>query len=181
MNHMMRMFDRTGHSEGSTQQNSFHEISLQSQHDYDIYADDFFLKVNWTLPDGSVRESDGFYDGSRDYRARAYTHQVGQWSWRIESSIAEFNGLNGNFGVAASTLPGKLCKHRDDPFQFQYDKTETGFYILVIRHTATLIFRNPTGSPTLSRPMTLALQRYALGLIMGATTYRNYSPKAARH
>lgn len=133
MNHMMRMFDRTGHSEGSTKQNSFHEISLQSQHDYNIYADDFFLKVNWTLPDGSVRQSDGFYDGSRDYRARAYTHQVGQWSWRIESSIAEFNGLNGNFDVAESTLPGKLRKHRDDPFQFQYDN---GDWFLHIGDTA---------------------------------------------
>lgn len=132
MSHLMRMFDRAT-SSAHTKQNGFHELSFQSLEDHDPYATDFYLQVHWTLPDGTVRVSDGFYDGEKNYRARAYTKQVGIWAYRLESSMAGLNGMSGQFKVEPSSLPGKLRKHAQDPFQFQYDN---GDWFLHIGDTA---------------------------------------------
>ncbi len=132
MDHMMRMFDRAANSAYS-KQNTFHELSFQSHLDHDPYAEDFHLQVHWTLPDGTTRVSDGFYDGKRDYRARSYTSQAGSWSYRVESSMTNLNGMSGHFEVDPSDLPGKLRKHEQDPFQFQYDN---GDWFLHIGDTA---------------------------------------------
>lgn len=132
MGHLMRMFDRAA-SSANTKQNAFYELSLQSQLDHDPYASDFYLQIHWTLPDGSVRVSDGFYDGEKNYRARAYTSQIGGWAFRVESSMVGLNGVSGRFEVESSNLPGKLRKHAQDPFQFQYDN---GDWFLHIGDTA---------------------------------------------
>lgn len=79
------------------------------------------LRVTFTRPDGSSATVDGFYDGGRTYRARAYADQLGAWSWRCEADAAELDRKTGRFTVAASPLKGKLRIHPDDPYQFAYD------------------------------------------------------------
>lgn len=79
------------------------------------------LSVTFTRPDGSTATVDGFYDGGRTYRARAYADQVGTWSWHSEANLPGLDGQAGRFTVDPSSLKGKLRVHPDDPYQFAYD------------------------------------------------------------
>jgi hypothetical protein len=79
------------------------------------------LTVTFTRPDGSLVTVDGFYDGGRTFKARAYCDAVGQWSWKSASDQAGLDDKSGSFQVVASPLPGKLRRHSDDPRQFAYD------------------------------------------------------------
>lgn len=98
-----------------------YEITLQGEDPGADFDDDFFLHVTFDLPDGSQRVVEGFHDGDGVYRARAYAGQTGVWQWQSASSSGALDGQAGQFVVVDSDLPGKLRKHVDDPYQFQYD------------------------------------------------------------
>ncbi len=114
-------------------QGYFYEITLCINTIVDPYASDFHFEVYWTRPDKTVVQAPGFYDGGDIFRARAYTNQAGRWQWRSVASVSSLNNATGSFFVAASNLPGKLQKHSQDPFQFQY---ENGDWFLHIADTA---------------------------------------------
>ena len=119
MDHLMALFERTVQT-GEGQHRGLFEMTFTGD-PASYLEDDFYLNVVWTLPDGSQRTSDGFYDGGNYYKARAYAEQIGEWRWWAESSDSKINNASGSFYVGESDLPGKLKKHDQDPFQFQYD------------------------------------------------------------
>ncbi len=131
LDHLMQLFGRTARP-GEALQRGFYEIHLNARVS-DPYDERFFLEVEWQLPDGSIRVSDGFFDGGRLFKARAYTAQSGSWSWRTRSSSKALDNIRGEFIVRSSDLPGKLRKHRLDPYQFQFDD---GSWFLHIGDTA---------------------------------------------
>ena len=85
--------------------------------------------VTFTLPDGTERTVDTFYDGEGRFKARAYACQVGTWSWRSDSALASLDGRKGTFEVGPSDLKGKLRKHPQDPRQFARDSGEWFLHI----------------------------------------------------
>lgn len=87
------------------------------------------LSVEFTLPDGTNRRVDGFYDGDERFKARAYCCQEGRWKWRSRSSLASLDGQRGEFEVVSSQLKGKLRKHAEDPRQFARDNGEWFLHI----------------------------------------------------
>lgn len=97
-----------------------YEITLQGTDPGEQFDENFYLHVTFTLPDGSERTVEGFHDGEGLYRARAYAMQTGVWQWQTVSSATELDGQSGQFAVVGSELPGKLQKHIDDPYQFEY-------------------------------------------------------------
>jgi hypothetical protein len=98
-----------------------YEVALTSDNEiHDPYLGSK-LTVTFTRPDGSLVTVDGFYDGGRTFKARAYCDAPGQWSWKSASDQAGLDGKSGSFQVVASSLPGKLCRHPQDPQQFAYD------------------------------------------------------------
>ena len=95
-------------------------------------ADPYFeveLRVIFTRPDDSEVEVDGFYDGGRVFRARAYCDAVGIWGWSAVSDDPELHGQSGSFVVSGSSLKGKLRRHPDDSHQFAYDNGEWFLHI----------------------------------------------------
>lgn len=101
-----------------------YEIALTAAADP---ADPYFgpgVTVTFVRPDGSRVAVDGFFDGGRTFRARAYADKPGRWTWSSASTVAGLGGKSGTFDVAASALPGKLRKHPEDPRQFAYDSGE---------------------------------------------------------
>jgi uncharacterized protein DUF4038/uncharacterized protein DUF5060 len=87
-----------------------------------------FPKVSFLLPDGDIIEVDGFYDGGKMYKARAYCKQPGLWKWEVNKAPGFFN-MAGKFKVIGSTLKGKLKKHPDDQYQFAYDNNDWFLHI----------------------------------------------------
>jgi hypothetical protein len=91
------------------------------------------LKVTFTRPDSSSVTVDGFYDGALEgksvFKARAYSDQVGKWTWTATSNLADLDGQRGAFSVSPSKLPGKLRKHPGDPHQFAYDNGQWFLHI----------------------------------------------------
>jgi hypothetical protein len=90
---------------------------------------DVDLRVTFTRPDGTTATVDGFFDGGRAFKARAYCDVVGQWSWASQSNRRGLDGKSGRFDVKDAALPGKLRKHPRDPHQFAYDSGEWFLHI----------------------------------------------------
>jgi hypothetical protein len=87
------------------------------------------LDVTFTRPDGSRVTVDGFYDGGKAFKARAYCDHVGQWKWRSSSGNPGLDGKSGAFEVVASALKGKLRRHPGDPHQFAYENGDWFLHI----------------------------------------------------
>jgi len=87
------------------------------------------VRVVFTGPDGADVVVDAFYDGDGHYKARAYCHTTGQWTWRSESDRPELDGRKGAFTVEPSDLPGKLRLCERDPYQFAYDNGDWFLHI----------------------------------------------------
>ncbi len=92
------------------------EVSFQSENDSPFQ----FPKVSFVLPDGKTIEVDGFFDGDRNYKARAYCNKLGTWQWELKKQPG-FKKSKGKFDVVESSLKGKLKKHPEDPYQFACD------------------------------------------------------------
>jgi len=90
---------------------------------------DVVFQVTFTRPNESQVTVDGFYDGGKAFKARAYCDTVGEWKWHSASSNAGLNGKSGAFTVVASSLKGKLRRHPADPRQFAYDNGEWFLHI----------------------------------------------------
>ncbi|MHC4518725.1 MAG: apiosidase-like domain-containing protein [Planctomycetota bacterium] len=106
-----------------------YEIDLEAEAgDRNPYFD-VDLRVFFIRPDETRVTADGFYDGGRTFKARAYCDTLGVWQWRSISNVPELNGRQGQFRVVASQLNGKLRKHPDDPRQFAYDSGRWFFHI----------------------------------------------------
>ncbi|NOX99921.1 MAG: DUF4038 domain-containing protein [Verrucomicrobia bacterium] len=91
------------------------------------------FRVTFIRPDGSKVTTDGFYDGDRTFRARAYCDTLGLWEWDTHSAVEGLAGRHGNFLVTSSKLPGKLKKHPLDSRQLMYGN---GDWFLHIGDTA---------------------------------------------
>src|SRR5262249_53262074 len=76
--------------------------------------------VTFTTPRGADVTVEGFYDGGRVYKARAYAGELGLWRWRSRSNNPGLDGKEGTFRVVPSNLKGKLRIHASDPRQFAY-------------------------------------------------------------
>ncbi len=98
-----------------------YEVALESDGEINDPYHGAKLTVTFTRPDGSLVTVDGFFDGDRTFKARAYCDALGQWSWKSASDQAGLDGQSGSFQVVASPLPGKLRQHSEDPRQFAYD------------------------------------------------------------
>lgn len=120
LNHLLDRFNRIAMPKTVRQYDLF-EVALADNSVNSPYSADFSFDVEWTLPDGSVVNTNGFYDGEGLFRARAYTAITGLWRWKTSSSASALNNVNGQFTVTPSSLPGKLRKHNNDPFQFQHN------------------------------------------------------------
>ncbi|MFM9327135.1 DUF5060 domain-containing protein [Paenibacillus mesotrionivorans] len=105
------------------------ELTLHTTSAFGNPYTDVDLKVEFTLPDGSIILADGFYDGGNCFRARAYACRCGVWRWRSLSSHPDMDGQAGEFAVHPSLLPGKLRIHPRDPYQFAYDNGEWFLHI----------------------------------------------------
>jgi uncharacterized protein DUF4038/uncharacterized protein DUF5060 len=107
-----------------------HEIELQAG---DLGTHNPWMEVEvtveYTLPDGTRKRVDGFYDGKGLFKARAYCCQVGRWKWRSHSSLPSLDGRRGEFEVISSDLQGKLRKHPEDPRQFARDNGDWFLHI----------------------------------------------------
>lgn len=107
-----------------TPQFGMYEIAFESGSDTPFQ----FPKISFVLPDKKVIEVDGFYDGEKTYKARAYCSQPGVWKWKIHKSPG-FKKTTGKFEVVSSELKGKLKKHKDDSHQFARDNGEWFLHI----------------------------------------------------
>ena len=105
------------------------EFSLEADTNgrHPIFETDFM--VVFTRPDGSAVRAEGFFDGARSYRARAYANALGEWRWHTQSNIAALNERSGSFTVVPSSLKGQLTHHPADPYQFAYDNGEWFLHI----------------------------------------------------
>lgn len=99
----------------------FFEVSLETG-DMNInpYTDVIF-KVTFERPNGSKVTVDGFYDGRRIFKARAYCNVIGTWKWCSSSNIEDLDEKSGVFEVKPSSHKGKLRLHKKDHRQFAYD------------------------------------------------------------
>ena len=94
--------------------------------------------VTFTTPRGVNVTVEGFYNGDRVFKARAYAGELGLWRWRSRSNNPGLDGKEGTFRVVPSHLKGKLRIHPSDPRQFAYDNGawflhigDTGYRYLV--------------------------------------------------
>ncbi len=87
------------------------------------------LRVTFVRPDRSKAAVDGFFDGEKTFRARAYCDQTGKWTWSSAARAGGLDGRSGSFEVAPSKLPGKLRQHPKDPRQFACDNGEWFLHI----------------------------------------------------
>jgi hypothetical protein len=106
-----------------------YEIALQAEEEYHNPWFDVTLTVEFTRPDKSTALVDGFYDGQRTFKARAYCDSVGPWTYRTTSALKSLDGKTGSFTVQQSDLPGKLRIHPKDPRQFAYDNGQWFLHI----------------------------------------------------
>ena len=98
-----------------------YEIEMNAEEDLGNPYFDVTFQVEFARPNGTTVFVDGFYDGERTFRARAYCDTPGEWTYRTKSNLNSLNAGKGAFTVYASDLPGKLRIHPDDPRQFAYD------------------------------------------------------------
>ena len=92
--------------------------------------------VTFTTPRGVNVTVEGFYNGDRVFKARAYAGELGLWRWRSRSNNPGLDGKEGTFRVVPSNLKGKLRIHSSDPRQFAYDNG-AWFLHMAIQVTAT--------------------------------------------
>lgn len=107
----------------------FSEVSLETSGKSVNPYMDVKLEVVFERPDGSKVTVDGFYDGERIFKARAYCDMLGRWRWRSSSNIKDLDKKSGTFEVKASLLKGKLRLHEKDRRQFAYDNGEWFLHI----------------------------------------------------
>lgn len=69
--------------------------------------------VVFTRPDGSAVTAEGFYDGRKTYRGRAYADTPGEWQWHTQSNLSDLNEKTGRFTVFASNLNWCVCNDRE--------------------------------------------------------------------
>ncbi len=98
-----------------------YEVRLIASRAYENPFLEASVQVTFTRPSGTEVAVDGFFDGGRIYRARAYCDVVGEWKWRSSSGDPALDGKSGTFRVVTSELKGKLRIHPRDPRQFAYD------------------------------------------------------------
>ena len=101
------------------------EADVKDQHP--IFETDF--TVVFTRPDGSAVTTEGFYDGGRIYKGRAYADAPGEWQWQTQSNLSDLNDQSGRFTVVSSGLKGQLKHHPDDPHQFAYENGDWFLHI----------------------------------------------------
>jgi len=106
-----------------------YQVALESSGQLGNPYFDVDLTVTFTRPDKTRVAVEGFFDGGRSFKARAYCDMTGQWTWTSESNVVGLNGKSGVFQVAPSSLPGKLRKHSRDPHQFAYDNGDWFLHI----------------------------------------------------
>ncbi|MBD3243355.1 MAG: DUF4038 domain-containing protein [Chitinivibrionales bacterium] len=82
---------------------------------------DLVFRVSFTRPAGQVTVAEGFYDGGRTFRCRAYCDVPGTWEWRVSANVPGLADASGRFHVVPSALPGKLRIDPTDCYQFAYD------------------------------------------------------------
>lgn len=87
------------------------------------------FEVTFTRPDGSTVTAEGFYDGTRTYKARAYADAPGEWQWNTTSNLPDLNDQAGRFVAVTSHLKGQLKLHPADPYQFAYDNGDWFLHI----------------------------------------------------
>jgi hypothetical protein len=107
----------------------FSEISARTAEEIDNPYFDVKFQVVFERPDGSEVLVDGFYDGGKTFRARAYCDTIGIWRWRSSANISDLDKRSGTFEVRASSLKGKLRLHPADPRQFAYDNGQWFLHI----------------------------------------------------
>ena len=107
------------------------EIPQYGLHEIEFYTTnslDQFPLVVFTRPDGSKVNVDGFPDGGKQHKARAYCNQKGTWEWEV-ANVQDYKPTHGKFNVIASSMKGKLKKHPRDPYQFAYDNGDWFLHI----------------------------------------------------
>jgi hypothetical protein len=90
---------------------------------------DVQLDVIFTTPNGVEVKVEGFYEGGRVYKARAYAGELGLWRWRSRSNNPGLDRKEGTFRVVPSNLKGKLRVHPSDGRQFAYDNGDWFLHI----------------------------------------------------
>jgi len=83
----------------------------------------------FTRPDGSTVSAEGFYDGHRRYKTRAYADALGEWQWQTSASLPDLHNRAGRFTVLPSELKGQLIHHPNDPHQFAYENGDWFLHI----------------------------------------------------
>ncbi len=106
-----------------------YELQLQAEKEISNPYFDVSFQVQFTRPDQTKVTVDGFYDGEKMFKARAYCDTLGTWTYRTLSTIESLNHQKGSFVVVPSELPGKLRIHPDDPRQFAYDNGQWFLHI----------------------------------------------------
>ncbi len=72
------------------------EVELKSSRNFDNPFTEVSLAANFT--NGSViKKAEGFYDGDSTWKIRFMPEEIGIYTFSTESSIPEFNGLEGSF------------------------------------------------------------------------------------
>lgn len=87
------------------------------------------LDVTFTTPTGKNITVEGFFDGARTYKARAYTGETGVWKWNSQSNDPGLDKKSGSFRVGLSDLKGKLRVSSSDRGQFSYDNGDWFLHI----------------------------------------------------
>ncbi|MCH5375110.1 MAG: DUF4038 domain-containing protein [Planctomycetes bacterium] len=98
-----------------------YQVALESGGHFGNPYLDVDFTVTFTRPDKTRVAVEGFFDGDRSFKARAYCDMTGRWTWTSDSNVMGLDGKSGVFQVAPSSQPGKLRKHPRDPHQFAYD------------------------------------------------------------
>lgn len=97
---------------------------------------DTIATVTLVPPSGweHARTVQAFYDGGNTWRARVYTHEVGNWSWASTSAGDRvLDRQTGTFACADSTLRGRLLPHAKNRRQ---SATKDGRWFLNLSDTA---------------------------------------------
>ncbi len=118
-----------------------HEITLTGNGTV-ANPQDTLATVTFTPPSGAANAITvyAFHDGDDTWRARAYIHEAGTWTWSSASATdAGLDAQSGTFSAVVSTLRGKLVKHPDDNKAWA---TDDGRWFLNVSDTAYYLF-NP--------------------------------------
>ena len=102
-------------------------VEADAKDQYPIFETDF--TVVFTQPDGSAVRTEGFFDGGRTYKARAYADTLGEWQWHTKSNLSDLNDQSSRFTVVSSNLKGQLKHHPEDPHQFAYENGDWFLHI----------------------------------------------------